>query len=80
MHSLSLLWLKDAFNKKRGEYLQNNILLQYWIHRIGCILQHQLAKVMIDTFNYQKGSRFAIGYENQPSFIYDGPNDLISSY
>ncbi len=80
VHSSSLRWLKNAFDKKRDEYIGKGVLFLYWNHRIGCAFQHQVAKVLIDTFNYQKGIRHAPGYENQPSFIYDGPNDLISSY
>ena len=77
MHSSSTSWLKDAFHKKRDG---NKLLLQYWTHRIGCAFHHQIAKSMIDLFNYQKGIQFVTGYENQSSFIYDGPNDLVSIY
>ena len=49
-------------------------------HRIGCAFHHQIAKSMIDLSNYQKGIQFVTGYENQSSFIYDGPNDLVSNY
>ena len=76
----SLLWLKEAFTSKKDGFKSNSLLLQYWCGRLGCAFQHQIAKAIIDTFNYQKGTRHIMGYENHPSFKFDGPNTVVEAF
>jgi hypothetical protein len=80
LNSLSSLWLKDVFMNKQDGFRNNALLLHYWSNRIGSTFQHQVAKSIIDTFNYQKGIRHITGYENQPAFIFDGPTTAVECY
>ena len=77
IHPSSLNWFKEVMRTNVHDYMGGNQLEEYWIKRINCAYLHQISKNIIETFNYQKGSKLAnINFENRVDFILESTQEL----
>ena len=59
--------LLEVFNH---HYQGGALLKKYWLDRISCSYQHQVAKAIRDKLSYLKGQRYCQGvFENRPNYI-----------
>jgi len=68
VHSQSLRFLRSVLRNISG-YMDGKLLQAYWLNRISCSFQQQLAISIRDKLRKQKGQRFIHGnFENTPEF------------
>ena len=66
MHSKSLTFIESILKKNSG-FRDGSLLKSYWLTRISCSFQHQIARNILDKLHKHKGTRFISGnYENRP--------------
>jgi len=71
MHAKSLLVI-ESFLKNMSGYKDGALLKRYWLNRISCTFQQNIAFHIIDKLRKQKGQRFTQGhYENRTEFAID---------
>ena len=69
VHSESFRYLKSILCNISG-YMDGKLLQEYWLNRISCSYQQQLAISIRDKLRKQKGYRFIMGnFENNPEFV-----------
>ena len=66
VHSKSLTFIESILKKKSG-FRDGSLLKSYWLTRISCSFQHQIARNILDKLHKHKDTRFISGnYENRP--------------
>ena len=71
MHSESFAFITRLLELFNDRYQGGTLLKKYWLDRISCSYQHQVAIAIRDKLRYLKGSRYSQGnYENRVDFIH----------
>ncbi len=72
MHSESLAFIKELLKLFDDRYQGGTLLKKYWLDRISCSYQHQVAQAIRDKLRYLKGIRYSQGvFENRADFIHE---------
>ena len=74
MHSQSLKFVKSIIGKAsmNGDGHLDSVLCNYWLSRISCSFQHQIAAEILGKIRKLKGSdTTAYHYENSDTFVAD---------
>ena len=71
MHSESLAFITSLLELFKDRFMNGALLKRYWLDRISCSYQHQVAIGIRDKLRFLKGSRYAQGnYENRADFVH----------
>ncbi len=70
MHPESQKFIMKLLEVFNHHYQGGALLKKYWLDRISCSYQHQVAKAIRDKLSYLKGQRYCQGvFENRPNYI-----------
>jgi len=71
MHSESLAFITSLLELFKDRFMNGALLKRYWLDRISCSYQHQVAIGIREKLRFLKGSRYAQGnYENRADFVH----------
>jgi hypothetical protein len=71
MHAKSLLVIESLLKNMSG-YKDGALLKRYWMNRVSCTFQQNIARHIIDKLRKQNGQRFIQGFcENRANFAID---------
>ena len=70
MHPESQKFIMKLLEVFNHHYQGGALFKKYWLDRISCSYQHQVAKAIRDKLSYLKGQRYCQGvFENRPNYI-----------
>jgi succinate dehydrogenase/fumarate reductase flavoprotein subunit len=80
VHSESFRFFKIILRNISG-YMDGKLLQAYWLNRISCSYQQQVAISIRDILRKQKGYRFIMGnFENNPEIVLASCSVFLARY